>query len=264
MFPVRAANRAILPVLCRDPELPFAARDAAPWGIGRTAASEALADLIALGFLACAREAAMLGRLARRWACSELPTMDGRGRTVPPSYAARRLSQAEVDAIVAELAAARREARKARDPDAAARAERNLRPPPRTQLSAAADTNSSGSPEPGLVSAAADANAPSEAPLCPHTRTVSISTMVSAQRGRQRSPTELAAGPASPAQNVTAQRSLLTPPCPLLSRPGRLSPARPRIGAGGARPTMIATRRLRPGAPATFERWVVILADLRG
>jgi hypothetical protein len=74
--------------------LPFAARDAEPWGLGRTVAAGALRELQAFGFLRCTEEANLLGRRARRWSCSELPTQDSRGHKVSPTFSARQLSQA--------------------------------------------------------------------------------------------------------------------------------------------------------------------------
>ena len=95
-----------------DPEdngnLPFGAREAVDWGIGRSTAAEALAELERLRFLSCTQQSNLIGRVARRWVCSEFPTADHRGHPVPPTFDARRLSQADAKRIAADLVAERR------------------------------------------------------------------------------------------------------------------------------------------------------------
>jgi hypothetical protein len=182
-----AARTVLLLVMARwrgDPatngELPFAARDAEPWGVKRSVANEALAELTAFGFLRCTRPAALLGRRARRWACSELPTLDGRGRVVAPSLAARRLPQDAVDRIAGEVAEARRAARTARDPHSLARLLRDAsRPATRTQVSRHADANRPDLGPEAVASPHADAKAESARVPRPATRTVSRSAMAS-------------------------------------------------------------------------------------
>lgn len=166
-------------------ELPFAAREAEPWGVSRTVAVEAIDLLIAFDFIKCTRDAAMLGRLARRWACSELPTTDGNGREVAPTFTARRLSETDVKRIMAELVQGRKQARSKRDPDSLQRLLKNkARPDTRTQSSGHADTKSESGPKRAVVSGHADAIRPSDATLRPDTRTASRSTRGVAETAR--------------------------------------------------------------------------------
>ena len=101
-------------------EIGFAVRDAAAFGIGRDAASEALRWLEALGFIECTEPAAMLGRRSRRWRLTEEPIGDAKA-----TRDARRLTEAEAAAIAAELRAERR-----RRPPPKLPAKNNTRPTP--------------------------------------------------------------------------------------------------------------------------------------
>jgi hypothetical protein len=74
---------------------------------GRRRACELLGELEALRFIQCSEPAAMLGRRSRRWTITEEPLVpDGK-----PSYAARTMSTADVEAALAGLKAGRRAAR---------------------------------------------------------------------------------------------------------------------------------------------------------
>jgi hypothetical protein len=159
--------------------IPFAARDATPWGVRRTAAAAALVELAAFGFIRCCEESNLIGRRSRRWACSELPTMDAAGREVSPTFAARRLSSAEAARVSDTLRAAARVDRARRDPGADGRLEKcALRPRVRTQLSAGADAKSQKPVLKVVASGPADANAHFEPTLRPDPRTVLRSTRV--------------------------------------------------------------------------------------
>ena len=80
-------------------------------GCGRRRAAEVLAELQAFGLIECAEPAARLGRRSRRWALSEEDVAVANGTTRPATYAARRLSQAEVGEISGRLRAARLKAK---------------------------------------------------------------------------------------------------------------------------------------------------------
>jgi hypothetical protein len=84
-------------------DIAFSVRDAAKFGIGKDAASQALGWLEELRFIECTEPAAMLGRRSRRWRLTE-ESVGG----VKPARDCRQLSDAAAAAIVEQLGAKKR------------------------------------------------------------------------------------------------------------------------------------------------------------
>jgi hypothetical protein len=168
-------------------QVPFGARDAQKYGIGKDAAAEALHELEALGFIVLVTESNLLGRRAREWRLTEEHTGE-LPRREKATHDARRLPAAEVAARRRELLAERRRRRDRADPGRVARLEA---PPENASSVCVSGTDLSACqgqkpPETTQNGATCPAHADGRGPISPISRPAHADTLhVAMLRGRE-------------------------------------------------------------------------------